>query len=99
MNEKSSSLPPVAPPPGAIYIPEFLTSAEEALLVKEFDARPWFGKGISPNPELRRCTQHYGHIFSYRSRSVDKSYGDLNKKIPDFVKFLLDRIYEATRKR
>ncbi|KAL7320935.1 hypothetical protein PS15m_000768 [Mucor circinelloides] len=44
----------------------------------------------SPNPELKRRTQQYGHLFSYRYRKVLEEYGPL----PGFTDFLVDRIMD-----
>ncbi|CAG8516370.1 4999_t:CDS:2 [Acaulospora colombiana] len=41
----------------------------------------------SPNPEMKRRTQHYGYEFSYRYRKVMKDLGPL----PDFLSFIIQR--------
>lgn len=35
---------------------------------------PPHGHSSRPNPEMRRRTQHYGHVFSYRHRCIDTSF-------------------------
>ncbi|RKP11333.1 hypothetical protein BJ684DRAFT_22115 [Piptocephalis cylindrospora] len=89
-----SSIPPKVkaathtPPPGLTVIPEILTVEEEEALIREVDARPWSGKGAGLNPELRRRTQQYGYIFSYRLRQVTEDLGEL----PEIFKPLLERV-------
>ena len=69
---------------------DFVSAAEEAYLVQEIEKRPWGGKGISPNPELRRCTQHYGYTFSYRYRRCVEKHAEM----PAFLDFLFERFRE-----
>ncbi|KAG0295285.1 hypothetical protein BGZ98_001442 [Dissophora globulifera] len=54
--------------PGLQLIYDFVSADEEAALVQQLDARPWAGKGVEPNPEMKRRHQHYGGVFSYRLR-------------------------------
>ena len=54
---------PNALPPGATYIPHFVTPATEALLAAEIDAAPWI-------TDLKRRVQHYGYRYDYRARTV-----------------------------
>lgn len=56
--------------PGLILIKEFVTPEEEASLIEAVDQQQWAGLGIPPNPELKRRTQQYGHLFSYRYRLI-----------------------------
>ncbi|KAI8888709.1 2OG-Fe(II) oxygenase [Backusella circina FSU 941] len=76
--------------PGLILIEDFITEQEEACLVSYTEQGTWSGLGIGPNPELKRRTQQYGHLFSYRYRKVMEEYGPL----PDFATLLVDRIME-----
>ncbi|KAL9555822.1 hypothetical protein MBANPS3_002192 [Mucor bainieri] len=76
--------------PGLILIEEAVTTSEEACLIESVNKEAWSGLGIGPNPELKRRTQQYGHLFSYRYRKVLEEYGPL----PDFTDFLVDRIME-----
>ncbi|CDS06212.1 hypothetical protein LRAMOSA08740 [Lichtheimia ramosa] len=76
--------------PGLIVIEDFVTEQEEDVLVREVDSRTWCGLGVSPNPELKRRTQQYGHLFSYRYRKVLEKYGPL----PDFTHAVVTRIME-----
>ncbi|KAH8550398.1 hypothetical protein BGW37DRAFT_83957 [Umbelopsis sp. PMI_123] len=73
---------------GLTVIDEFVSPEEEIYLVQCCDERVWSGLGISPNPELKRRTQQYGHIFSYQYRKVLQELGPL----PDFVTPVLTRI-------
>ncbi len=54
---------PNALPPGATYIPSFVTPGAEALLAAEIDAAPWI-------TDLKRRVQHYGYRYDYRARIV-----------------------------
>jgi len=76
--------------PGLTVIENFVSPDEEVTLVASCDGRLWSGLGISPNPELRRRTQQYGHLFSYQYRKVLEELGPL----PDFVQPVLARIAE-----
>ena len=50
-------------PPGAIYLPSFISSDEEVALVRHLDASEW-------NMDLKRRVQHFGYRYDYRARSV-----------------------------
>lgn len=91
--------------PGLKLILEFVDAAEEHLLINSIDARPWSGIGIPcvslrftcsllcrPNAELKRRTQMYGFLFSYRSRRVEQCLGEF----PDFILPLKTRISSYT---
>ncbi|KXN68134.1 hypothetical protein CONCODRAFT_72468 [Conidiobolus coronatus NRRL 28638] len=68
--------------PGATVIYDFISEAEELELVSNIDKSNWGGNGQYPNPELRRRTQHFGYLFSYRYRQIEKYLGDF----PQFLK-------------
>ncbi|CAO3635686.1 unnamed protein product [Mucor fragilis] len=74
--------------PGLVLVEEAVTVSEEASLIESVNKETWSGLGVGPNPELKRRTQQYGHLFSYRYRKVLEEYGPL----PDFTNFLVDRI-------
>ncbi|KAI8370127.1 hypothetical protein EDC96DRAFT_503153 [Choanephora cucurbitarum] len=76
--------------PGLLVIKEFVNESEELELIEAVDKQPWSGLGIGPNPELKRRTQQYGHLFSYRYRKVLEEYGPL----PEFSQLLVDRIMQ-----
>ncbi|KAL1932077.1 hypothetical protein VTP01DRAFT_9133 [Rhizomucor pusillus] len=76
--------------PGLTLIEEFVTPEEEASLVEAVDQKQWAGLGIPPNPELKRRTQQYGHLFSYRYRKVLEDLGPF----PEFANPLVDRIMD-----
>ncbi|KAI9033780.1 hypothetical protein CLU79DRAFT_725379 [Phycomyces nitens] len=78
------------PIPGLSVIYDFVSPEEEAALVEAVNKEEWSGLGVGPNPELKRRTQQYGHLFSYRYREVLEEYGPL----PPFVSWLVTRIME-----
>ncbi len=51
---------------GLIYVPDFLTSAEQTRVLEEVDSRPW-------RTDLKRRVQHYGYRYDYKARRVDVS--------------------------
>ena len=55
-------------PQGLQVIYDFVTEEEETSLIQQLDAQHWAGRGIEPNPEMKRRHQHYGGVFSYRLR-------------------------------
>lgn len=57
---------PEPPVPGLVYVPQFLSEAEEAELVSTIDRAEW-------RTELRRRVQHYGWRYDYKARQVDPS--------------------------
>ncbi|KAI8342465.1 hypothetical protein BC941DRAFT_412862 [Chlamydoabsidia padenii] len=73
---------------GLVLITDFVTEQEENELIQQVNQQQWSGLGVSPNPELKRRTQQYGHLFSYRYRKVLEEYGPL----PAFVEPIVDRI-------
>ncbi|KAG2196993.1 hypothetical protein INT47_006940 [Mucor saturninus] len=76
--------------PGLSIVYDAVTQSEEEDLINAVDTQTWSGLGISPNPELKRRTQQYGHLFSYRYRKVLQEYGPL----PPFCQFFVDRILQ-----
>ncbi|WP_299869629.1 alpha-ketoglutarate-dependent dioxygenase AlkB [uncultured Hoeflea sp.] len=50
-------------PPGAFYLPSFISPEEEAGFVGHLDAGDW-------NAELRRRVQHFGYRYDYKARTV-----------------------------
>ncbi|KAG0287504.1 hypothetical protein BGZ96_008568 [Linnemannia gamsii] len=55
---------------GLQVIRDFVSVEEEEHLIQQLDERNWAGRGIEPNPEMKRRHQHYGGTFSYRQRRV-----------------------------
>lgn len=69
---------------GLILIENAVSKEEEDHLIEQVNKQIWSGLGIGynntmilrikilmkhrPNPELKRRTQQYGHLFSYRYR-------------------------------
>lgn len=69
--------------PGLVYIPNFITPAEEAALIEAIDAGTW-------DTSLKRRVQHFGLRYDYTSKSVDK-----NAKLdplPDFFSPLVQKV-------
>lgn len=52
--------------PGLLYIPDFLSEADESELLATIDSLPWLN-------ELTRRVQHYGFRYEYKARRVDPS--------------------------
>lgn len=50
-------------PPGAIYLPDFVTAKAESELVAALDAGEW-------SAEMKRRVQHFGWRYDYRARAV-----------------------------
>ncbi|KAF9114028.1 hypothetical protein BGX27_000296 [Mortierella sp. AM989] len=75
---------------GLQVLSEFVTEDEELMLIQELDARQWAGKGIDPNPEMKRRHQHYGGVFSYRLRKV---VGEM-EELPSMFGFLTKRLLD-----
>ncbi|KAF9204347.1 hypothetical protein BGZ49_005399 [Haplosporangium sp. Z 27] len=75
---------------GLEILRDFVTEEEEASLIHELDGRQWAGKGIEPNPEMKRRHQHYGGVFSYRLRKV---VGDM-EELPSMFSFLTKRLLD-----
>jgi alkylated DNA repair dioxygenase AlkB len=74
---EGASIPPperqqrIAPPkseeiPGLIYVPNFLTEAQETELVAVIDKGDW-------SSVLKRRVQHFGWRYDYKSREIDVS--------------------------
>ncbi|KFH67418.1 hypothetical protein MVEG_06150 [Podila verticillata NRRL 6337] len=76
--------------PGLEVILDFITEEEEQQLITELDAGHWAGRGIEPNPEMKRRHQHYGGVFSYRLRRV---VGDM-EKLPGMFDFITERLLQ-----
>ncbi|KAJ3183959.1 hypothetical protein HDU85_001810 [Gaertneriomyces sp. JEL0708] len=74
--------------PGLFIWEEFLSMEEESAVLQGIEAQPWSGQGTPPNPEIRRRTQQYGHLFSFRTRKIAKKLGPL----PSFVDVALERM-------
>lgn len=51
---------------GLLYLPRWLDSSPSDDLARALDAQPW-------RDDLARRTQHYGYLYDYRARTVDKS--------------------------
>ncbi|KAI8597374.1 hypothetical protein EDD21DRAFT_310901 [Dissophora ornata] len=69
---------------------DFVMKEEETLLIQQLDAQHWAGRGIEPNPEMKRRHQHYGGVFSYRLRRV---VGEM-ETLPSMFDFLTSRLLE-----
>ncbi len=69
--------------PGLTLITNFITEAEETLLLNEINKQPW-------NTGLKRRVQQYGYEYDYNSKNMAASLGSL----PGFLTFLVDKIME-----
>lgn len=70
-------------PPGALYLPSFISSEEEEVLVSHLDGGAW-------NTDLKRRVQHFGYRYDYKARSVtsDAYLGPL----PGWIEHLKERL-------
>ena len=70
-------------PPGAVYLPSFISSGEVAVFVSHLDAGEW-------NTDLKRRVQHFGYRYDYKARSVasDAYLGPL----PEWLGHLASRV-------
>ncbi|OAQ35985.1 hypothetical protein K457DRAFT_86911 [Linnemannia elongata AG-77] len=75
---------------GLQVIRDFVSVEEEAQLIQQLDERNWAGRGIEPNPEMKRRHQHYGGTFSYRLRRV---VGKM-ERLPSMFDFVTDRLLD-----
>ncbi|KAF9578380.1 hypothetical protein BGW38_005851 [Lunasporangiospora selenospora] len=76
--------------PGLTLLSDFITEDEESQLIQQLDEGAWAGRGIEPNPEMKRRHQHFGGVFSYRLRRV---VGEM-EKLPSMFDFLTVRLIE-----
>ena len=69
--------------PGLVYVPEFITEAEEKRLLACIDRAEW-------STDLQRRVQHYGWRYDYKQRQVDDSMrlGEL----PEWTRELAGRL-------
>ena len=70
---------------GLEYIENFLTPAEQQILLSQIDAQPWI-------MDLKRRVQHYGYRYNYKSRSVNQAVylGEL----PEWAMAIANKIYD-----
>jgi alkylated DNA repair dioxygenase AlkB len=52
--------------PGLLYVPDFLSEAQERQIVAAIDDGPW-------RNDLKRRVQHYGWRYDYKAREIDMS--------------------------
>lgn len=52
--------------PGLLYLPGYIDPTEHERLVQTIDSQPW-------RTALSRRTQHYGYVYDYRAKNVDRS--------------------------
>jgi len=57
---------PTPLPPGARFIPHFVTETDAARLLAAIDGNSW-------QSDLKRRVQHYGWRYDYRARAIDLS--------------------------
>ena len=51
---------------GMAYVPNFLGPPEQEAVLREIDLQPW-------RSDLKRRVQHYGYVYDYKARRVDRS--------------------------
>jgi alkylated DNA repair dioxygenase AlkB len=73
---------------GLRLVEDFISPAEEELLISYLDGNTWNGNGIEPNGELRRRTIQFGALFRYKTRKVESDLTPL----PSQFEFLLKRM-------
>lgn len=72
---------------GLAYIPDFISHAEEAVLIKSIDNQAWLN-------DLKRRVQHYGYKYDYKARTVaEDSYLGL---LPDWLAPIASRLSEKS---
>ena len=74
-------------PKGLELIENFISIAQQSLLVSFFDSLEWHGKGNEPNSELKRRTLQFGHLFLYKTRKLVSKI-----PIPNELKWLLEMV-------
>jgi len=81
-NNLFEKLTPDAPAvPSLRYIPDYITTQQEAELLSDIDKQPWL-------TDLKRLVQHYGWKYDYKARNItsDLKLGPL----PSFLKNYCD---------
>ncbi len=74
---------PLLLPPGSFIIEDFITEAEESMLIGNIDAQPW-------DNTLQRRTQHYGYKYDYKLRVIDRS--NYLGPLPEWMTVVMDRM-------
>jgi alkylated DNA repair dioxygenase AlkB len=75
----------IAPPDGLVIIPDFISQAEESVLLKTIDAMVW-------DDSMSRRVQHYGWRYDYKNRKVNpKDYLGL---LPNWAEMLGEKLVE-----
>ena len=72
-------------PPGATYLPGFISPDEEQALVAKLDAGAW-------STELKRRVQHFGYRYDYKARAVAE--GAYLGPLPSWLAGLAIRLVE-----
>lgn len=76
---------PEAHIPGLVYLPGYITAAEEQALISYIDEQSWI-------TDLKRRVQHYGYRYDYKARAVtgDSFLGSL----PIWLQPLAQRLHD-----
>lgn len=69
---------------GLLYIPQYISQPHHDTLIKTIDEQPWRG-------DLARRTQHYGYVYDYRAKTVDKSM--YLGEMPDWLKRIAQHLH------
>lgn len=72
-----------SPPQGLTILPEFISLEDEEHLISVIDSLEW-------NQSMKRRVQHYGWLYDYRSRTVDRA--SYLGPLPDWTQGLADRL-------
>lgn len=70
---------------GLLYIPEYITKEEHALVWQAVNAENWLG-------DLKRRVQHYGFKYDYKARFID--YSMKIGELPEWVMPLAKRLHQ-----
>lgn len=71
--------------PGLNYIPNFIDSVEEKVLIEKLSSQDWL-------MDLTRRVQHYGYMYNYKRRRVDRSMRIADP--PAWIQKYSERLYK-----
>lgn len=82
--------PAASPISGLSYIPDFISTEQEAQLISTIDNQPWLD-------DLKRRVQHYGYKYDYKARSISHALklGDIPSWLLELSMRLHDESYFA----
>lgn len=68
---------------GLLYVPNFITMAEEKFLLESINSENWLS-------DIKRRVQHYGYKYDYKARNID--YSMYLGPIPDWSRSIAERL-------